>query len=250
VTGTDAAPVVFSSCGTDRLLVAQSDTVTPTRRALLAGIATAMGAVTLAGCTGTDSNGSEGGALASGDDDGTRGEEPTNNGSDGGGDVDPSDQSAGSADPSAPPDEDTDGSNCADESVHESYNETVVTVTRPEGEQLGSVTAAIAETPETRREGLSETDCLPEDRGMLFVYEESQSLGFWMKDMEIGIDILHIGGNGVIRSIQHAEAPAADESGTEETHQYPGTGQFVLEVNYGWTTERDIEEGDVVTFEL
>lgn len=205
------------------------DSATPTRRRLLTGLGAALGASAVAGCTSTggdpdDDSGTSGGADETGDD------------SDGGG-SDPGDSGGDTGDE---PD-------CGGESVHESYEETAVTISTPEGEQLGSVTAAIADETGTRRTGLSETDCLPTDRGMLFVYGESQPLTFWMKDMTIGIDIVHIDSEGVITSIQHAEAPAEDESGTEEHHQYPGTGQFVLEVNYQWTTDRGIEVGDIVT---
>ena len=228
--------------------MALRETDTRTRRRLLASIGTTLGAVAFAGCTGTggDDSGEES-PMSGGDGRETEegpadGEQPGN-----GGDTDPSNESGGDSDPS---DGGGDESDCAGESVHESYDETAVTVTTPAGEQLGSVTAAIAETTETQRIGLSEVDCLPPDRGMLFVYERNQSLGFWMRNMEIGIDIVHIDSEGVITSIQHAEAPAADEDGTEERHQYPGTGQFVLEVNYNWTTEHGVEVGDIVTFDL
>lgn len=246
------------------------DTITPTRRRLLAGIGGALGAVTLAGCTSTDdddsgegsptsddpgeesptSDDSEEGSPASDGEDGPAGEGPADGAQSGDSGSTGQDPSGGSGGDTDPPEESGDESSCPDESVHESYDETAVTVTTPDGERLGSVTAAIAETPETQRTGLSETDCLPQDRGMLFVYETNQSLGFWMKNMDIGIDIVHVDSGGVITSIQHAEAPADDESGTEEKHQYPGTGQFVLEVNYGWTTERSIGVGDVLLFDL
>lgn len=216
-------------------------TVTTTRRRLLAGVGATL-TVALAGCASSGSDDSRTEPRTSNDSNGDTGEDPTDGEQPGdSGDSTPSDESGGDT---------GDESDCVGESVHESYDETTVTVTTPEGEPLGSVTAAIAEKTATQRTGLSETDCLPPDRGMLFVYERNQSLGFWMRHMEIGIDIVHIDSEGVITSIQHAEAPADDEDGTEESHQYPGTGQFVLEVNYNWTTEHDVEVGDVVTFDL
>lgn len=221
------------------------DSATPTRRRLLTGLGAALGASAVAGCTSTggdpdDDSGTSGGADETGDDSDGGGSDPGDSSGDSGGGSDPGDSGGDTGDE---PD-------CGGESVHESYEETAVTISTPEGEQLGSVTAAIADETGTRRTGLSETDCLPTDRGMLFVYGESQPLTFWMKDMTIGIDIVHIDSEGVITSIQHAEAPAEDEDGTEERHQYPGTGQFVLEVNDNWTTEHDVEVGDVVTFDL
>ncbi len=179
---------------------------------------------------GTDGGGGDGGTDGGGGDGGT----------DGGGGDGADDGNSGNG---------TDGG-CAGESVHEEYEETVVEVVSPEGEQLGSVTAAVADTDSTRYLGLSDTDCLPPDRGMLFVYQEPQPLTFVMRDMDFGIDIVHIDGNGVITSIQHADPPEEGESGEEPKHQYPGTGQFVLEINYDWTTEHGVETGDVVEFDL
>jgi uncharacterized membrane protein (UPF0127 family) len=235
---------------------------------VLAGVGTALGAAALAGCTtgndstdGSDDSGATGDSSSDSDDgpdgndsrdtDGSDGPGESGESDDGSSDDGSSDDDNGSSDDGSSDDGDSgDESGCAGESVHEGYEETGVTITSSEGEQLGSVTAAIADTDETRQTGLSETGCLPPDRGMLFVYENSQRLNFWMINMDFGLDIVHIDSEGVITSIQHAEAPAEDESGTEEHHQYPGNGQFVLEVNYGWTTERDVEAGDVVNFEL
>ena len=188
------------------------------------------------GDDGIDGGGGDDGTDGGGGDDGTDdGGDRSDGGTDGGGDRSDSGE--------------TDGG-CAGESVHEGYEETAVEVVSPEGELLGSVTAAVADTNSTRYLGLSDTDCLPPDRGMLFVYQEPQPLTFVMRDMDFGIDIVHIDENGVITSIQHADPPGEGESGEEPKHQYPGTGQFVLEVNYDWTTEHGVETGDVVEFDL
>jgi uncharacterized membrane protein (UPF0127 family) len=132
--------------------------------------------------------------------------------------------------------------------VHQSYDTTVVTVERPSGEELGSVTAAIADTPDLRYLGLSDTESLPEDRGMLFVYDEVGDHTFVMREMDFAIDIVYADDEGVITTIHHAPAPGPDEDGSDQ--QYPGRGQYVLEVNYDWTTDRGVEEGDVLNFEL
>ena len=217
---------------------------------MLAGVGTAIGGITLAGCiddSGTDApEDDDGPDDTSGDDSGTDGTEGADDdsGTDG-----PDDDSGtdGPDDEPGGPDDGSDGPGCADETVHESYEETSVQIATADGDALGSVTAAIADTSETRQTGLSETECLPADRGMLFVYDEVRSRTFWMINMDFGIDIIYVDDEGFITAIHHAEAPADDESGTEEHHQYRGEGQYVLEVNYGWTTERGIEVGDVIT---
>ena len=132
--------------------------------------------------------------------------------------------------------------------VHEEYETTEVTVRSTDGEVLGSVTAAVADTSDLRYLGLSDTEFLPEDRGMLFVYDEVHDLTFVMREMDFPIDIVYADDEGVITSIHHARAPGPDEDGNDL--RFPGRGQHVLEINRHWTTDRGVEEGDVLAFEL
>jgi uncharacterized membrane protein (UPF0127 family) len=132
--------------------------------------------------------------------------------------------------------------------VFPDYETTGVRATTPDGEQLGSVRAAVADTQPLRVTGLSDTESLPVDWGMLFVYGEVGDHTYVMRDMDFGLDIVYADGDGVITEIHHAPAPGPNEDGEDQT--YPGTGQYVLEVNKGWTTERGVEDGDVLRFEL
>jgi uncharacterized membrane protein (UPF0127 family) len=128
--------------------------------------------------------------------------------------------------------------------IHADYETTEVRVTSSNGEPLGSVTVAIADTAELRYLGLSDTGDLPENRGMLFVFDTVEDRTFVMREMDFGIDIVYADGDGVITGIHHAQAPEPDEDG--EDQRYPGRGQYVLEVNYEWTTDRGVNVGDVL----
>lgn len=128
------------------------------------------------------------------------------------------------------------------------YPYTTVTVLDGEtNETLGSVRVAVAETYRQKYTGLSKTESLPEDAGMLFPYDSEGSHTYVMRGMEFGIDIVYVGANGTITEIHHAPEPPAGEDG--ESYRYPGTGQYVLEVNYEWTTRHDVSEGDRVRIE-
>ncbi|KDE60422.1 hypothetical protein EL22_23600 [Halostagnicola sp. A56] len=184
------------------------------RRSLLTGLAASVGVLGLAGCTESDdSDPASGNTSASGD------------GESGGDDGSSDDDSA---------------------AVHAGYDETEVSVMTLEGEELGEVTAAVADTSDLQWLGLSDTEELPEDRGMIFINRSEQDLRFVMREMSFGIDIIYADSEGVITGIHHAPEPGPNEDGSEQG--YPGYGQFVLEVNYEWTTERGIEEGDVLEF--
>jgi uncharacterized membrane protein (UPF0127 family) len=193
---------------------------TPSRRQVLA-TAVALG---LAGCTSSDDGGNGGDDGMAATPTATPAETPT-------------ETPTPEATPSETPVE-----------IHHDYETTEVTVRSSDSEVLGRVTAAIADTRDLRYLGLSDTESLPEDRGMLFVYDEVQELTFVMREMDFPIDIVYADDEGIITTIHHARAPGPDEDGNDL--QYPGRGQYVLEVNQHWTTERGVEGGDVLEFEL
>lgn len=132
--------------------------------------------------------------------------------------------------------------------IYAGYETMEVVVRSEAGDRLGSVVAAVADTPELRYRGLSETPSLPEGRGMLFVFDGAADRTFVMRGMSFGIDIVYADTDGAITRIHHAPAPGPEADGSEQ--HYPGYGQYVLEVNRGWTTDRGVTAGDVLDFEL
>ncbi len=129
------------------------------------------------------------------------------------------------------------------------YEHTTVTVVDGEtGAELGSVEAAIADTFGKRYLGLSDTEELPENRGMIFVHDEPGEYTYVMREMSFGIDIVFIDADGTITTIHEAPAPGPNEDGND--HEYVGEGQYVLEVNEGWMADRGVDVGDEVRFEL
>lgn len=145
---------------------------------------------------------------------------------------------------------DSDSSTPSPEEILADYRSTEVAVISDAGSSLASVTAAIADTAEVQQLGLSDTPYLPEDTGMLFVFDAVADRTFHMPDMDFGIDIVFADEKRTITSIHHAPQPDPDEDGTEAHHQYTGHGQYVLEVNYGWTSVHEVSVGDGLQFEL
>ncbi|WP_050032316.1 DUF192 domain-containing protein [Halorubrum halophilum] len=129
------------------------------------------------------------------------------------------------------------------------YEAITVTVRTSEGDDLGAVRAAVADTRDKRVLGLSDAPTLPENAGMLFVYPEPrESLTFIMPDMDFGIDIVYADAEATITRIHNAPEPGPNEDGSEQ--RYPGSGQYVLELPYEWTDRRGVEVGDSLAFEL
>lgn len=141
------------------------------------------------------------------------------------------------------------GNESEDPPVRDDYEHTNVTVRDAEtGEELGHLEVAIADTFQKRYVGLSATEDLPENRGMLFIHDSSGEYTYVMRNMSFGIDIVFIDADGRITGIHEAPKPGPNEDGNDQ--QYPGEGQYVLEVNNGWMAAHGVEAGDEVVFEL
>lgn len=96
----------------------------------------------------------------------------------------------------------------------------------------------IADTPEKQEKGLMGRKSLPENQGMLFIYDEPQDLSYWMKDTFIPLDIIFIDDDMEVVSVKQGQ-PMSEEPITENDVQY------VLEVN----SNSGIEEGDQLIVE-
>ena len=100
-----------------------------------------------------------------------------------------------------------------------------------------------ATTPEEKAKGLQGIDKLPEDEGMLFYFDPPQDVQFWMKDVNIPLDIVFIGDDEEVIKVQ--EGIPNDETFIEA----PDVA-YVLEVNansgiqVGDELELDDEEED------
>ncbi|MFH1284899.1 MAG: DUF192 domain-containing protein [Candidatus Peregrinibacteria bacterium] len=100
-----------------------------------------------------------------------------------------------------------------------------------------------AQTDEEISRGLMNRESMPEDYGMLFVYDTSEQRSFWMKDTEIPLDIVFIDENFNISNIQgHTEPLSQTPIPSVEPARY------VLEVNAGFADEWGIKKGDIVQF--
>lgn len=86
----------------------------------------------------------------------------------------------------------------------------------------------IADTPDTRAQGLMHRETLPRSAGMLFVYDRPTSASFWMRNTLIPLDILFFDDSGTLTVAQTNARPL------DETPLPGGDGvKLVLEINGG-----------------
>ena len=98
----------------------------------------------------------------------------------------------------------------------------------------------VARTPEARQLGLIYRQRLPEDMGMLFVFDTVGIYPFWMKNTHIPLSIAFITADGRIVDIQDMEPLSL-------TLHFPSQPiRFALEVNRSWFTRHGVKVGDTV----
>jgi uncharacterized membrane protein (UPF0127 family) len=105
-------------------------------------------------------------------------------------------------------------------------------------------TVSLADTNALRTRGLSNTQNLPQQTGLLFVFEDADIHGFWMKDMNYDIDIIWISTENEVVYIQHSATPESYPKVFSPNKQ----ALYVLEVNSGEAKKSDIKIGDTIVF--
>ena len=118
-------------------------------------------------------------------------------------------------------------------------------VTLPDG---FTVQAALATTPQQHAKGLMFVKHLPENEGMLFVFEEEQPQSFWMKNTLIDLDIIFIGADQRVTSVA-AQMPHSYTYTPDTDVAYTnGYGQYVLELAAKTAARHGVVPGAKINF--
>jgi hypothetical protein len=115
------------------------------------------------------------------------------------------------------------------------------------GQSLWVYDVWVADTPQERYQGLSDTEMIPEDHGLLFVYnQEADRRTSAMRGMRYPIEIVFIDGTGTVRAV-HSAVP---EPGTAESDltRYAGRARWVLEIPHRSADRHAIVPGTMVRF--
>ena len=99
----------------------------------------------------------------------------------------------------------------------------------------------VADTPDSRAQGLMFRETLPTRSGMLFVYEQPQRVAFWMKNTLIPLDMVFVDETGRVQRVHHEAIPG------DLTSIAGGSDILVvLEINGGLARRFGIGAGDVM----
>ena len=87
----------------------------------------------------------------------------------------------------------------------------------------------IAQTPQERKAGLSGRKAIKNNSGMLFLFEKSETLSFWMKDTVIPLQIVFINGCTIV-DIQEM-AVEADPANPQKKYHSKSPADKAIELN-------------------
>lgn len=105
------------------------------------------------------------------------------------------------------------------------------------------ISLELATTTAKQQLGLGNRPEVPDNYGMLFVFATDGSYAFWMKDMEVPLDMFWLSDNGTVTTLM------ADVA----TSTYPGVlypteaARYVLETKAGYAAEHGIHLGSTLT---
>ena len=110
-------------------------------------------------------------------------------------------------------------------------------------EQISSVEVQISDDVMERSQGLMDVRELPENHGMLFIFDKEEPLSFWMANTPLPLDIMYVNADSVIVSIYHSTTPFS-----EKGLPSGDPAKYVVETNGGYAITYGIEEGYRIRF--
>ena len=107
-----------------------------------------------------------------------------------------------------------------------------------------NISLLIANTDELRQKGLGSVDYLPQNTAMLFIFNEMENHGIWMKDMKFSLDIIWLDDKKKIIHIEENISPNTYPTlfGPERNSLY------IIEANAGFSRKNAFKVGKVLNF--
>lgn len=111
------------------------------------------------------------------------------------------------------------------------------------GKSVVTIDIEIAETEAEQQQGLMNRSFMPNDRGMLFIFNREEPRSFWMKNTIIPLDIIYVNAAGSLVSIAENTQPYSESSIPSK-----GPALYVIEVNAGFSAQYALKSGYTMQF--
>ena len=99
------------------------------------------------------------------------------------------------------------------------------------------INAQLAMTPQERQTGLMLRKDMPQNEGMLFVFERASEQCFWMKNTLLPLTAAFVADDGTIVNTADMKPETTD------SHCSAKPVRYVLEMNKGWFAKKGIKQG-------
>ena len=99
------------------------------------------------------------------------------------------------------------------------------------------IDAQVAMSPDQRETGLMYRKQMPQQEGMLFVFEQPGVQCFWMKNTLLPLTAAFVGDDGEIVNLADMKPQTTD------SHCSARPVRYVLEMNQGWFAKKGIKAG-------
>lgn len=96
-----------------------------------------------------------------------------------------------------------------------------------------------------RQQGLSGVKSMPQDQGMLFIFDASEKYPFWMKDMKFALDIIYIRDDKIVQIFQNVPTPKENKAPLR-IYQPTVPADRVLEINAELSKKYNFKKNDKV----
>jgi uncharacterized membrane protein (UPF0127 family) len=102
------------------------------------------------------------------------------------------------------------------------------------------IEAEVAATQATRMTGLMQRRAMAQQRGMLFVFDESRQHCMWMKNTFIPLSVAFLDEGGRIINVEDMQPHS------EENRCAAKPARYALEMNLGWFKSRNLGPGTAI----
>ena len=99
------------------------------------------------------------------------------------------------------------------------------------------IEAELAATPESRQIGMMQRTIMPPQRGMLFVFPETDKHCMWMRNTLLPLSVAFLDEKGRIINVEDMQPR------TENNHCAVRPARYALEMNLGWFKARGLSQG-------
>ena len=135
----------------------------------------------------------------------------------------------------------------ADGHVFQMAGKGLGTITTPSGT---TIFVEIADSPDTRAQGLMFRSSMAPDRGMLFLFPEAGDHAFWMKNTLISLDIFWLDESGTIIHLEPNVPICTRKDDGCPRYQSPHKSFQVLELNAGMAKQFTLTVGSQLKIDL